>query len=414
MVKRICWKKGMRLTDSILRASDDCTKEQISNALLMTSARRFGLLPSALPFDVSVNITKDAVDIVALNCFAITKSGTLIDVHYDTEYTNAFDTRVRIPENSSEKEYLLTIDAHDNQWKDTNDGYEEPVYSFSLIAVNSPLPDNAVPIAHIVDDYGWRVDEIDFVPPCLFVKSHRNYEELFERFTSVLEEIDKKSRAALHGRSRDLIKTFWPMIQQLSIAADKEREVLTPMMLLGYVQRCVSAFTCACDIDDRIELSDAESYREFVAVSCSYKDVFQQIRLGLELCFAISEKIDKLQEGGSVEPSHKAPLALLEAPTIDSSQLVKRCTSSKAKITIVNNEPRATVFYTTNGQEPNESSKSGVTVTIETGFSNSRRREPDKMVVLKAKAFLFGAWSDTSMYEITLQKDIERWSGIEI
>ena len=44
MPKRICWKKGMRLTDEVLRASDNCTAEFISQTLSLAACGRFGLI----------------------------------------------------------------------------------------------------------------------------------------------------------------------------------------------------------------------------------------------------------------------------------------------------------------------------------------------------------------------------------
>ncbi len=43
----------MRLTDDVLRASDNSTAEFISNALALAAAGRFGLFPSASPFELS-------------------------------------------------------------------------------------------------------------------------------------------------------------------------------------------------------------------------------------------------------------------------------------------------------------------------------------------------------------------------
>ena len=50
MTKRICWKKGMRLTDEILRASDNSTMELVRNGVALAAAGRFGLCPSVTPY----------------------------------------------------------------------------------------------------------------------------------------------------------------------------------------------------------------------------------------------------------------------------------------------------------------------------------------------------------------------------
>lgn len=404
MIKRICWKKGMRLTDEVLRASDDSTIELVGNSLALAAAGRFGLLPST-HFDLSVNISKGLVDVESLNCTAVTKSGNVIDAHYDTKFTNSFDTRIQIPEGNGEKEYVLTIN-YTGQWKDSNDGYEEPIYTFSLMASNSSIPSNSLPIARIVDEYGWRMDEIDFVPPCLFVSSHQKYNELLKQFSDVLTEIDNKAKNLLHSNGKDIIRVFWPIVQQLMITVNKEQDLMTPMGLLANVQKCVSAFTCACELDDYIDLADADRFRNYIYAPYNYKDSYQRIKEGLDLCFSINEKVSKLNEGPQVPST-------IEAPTIANSQLIKRCTNSKARIQVTNNVSGATVYYSIDGNEPSHSLK-GQDIQLESGFNNLRKREPDKIVMVKLKAVLNGIESNTNTYEITLQKDIERWTGIEI
>lgn len=404
MAKRICWKKGMRLTDEILRASDDSTIALVGKSLALAAAGRFGLLPS-MPFDLSVNISKGLVDVVSLDCTAVTKDGNLIDAHYDTEFTNSFDTRIQIPEGNGEKEFILTIN-YTGQWKESNDGFEEPVYTFSLMPTNSSIPPNSLPIARIVDEYGWRLDDIDFVPPCLFVSSHQKYKELMKRFFEVLSEIDNKARNLLHSNGKDILRAFWPIVQQLMITINKEQDLMTPMGLLANVQKCVSAFVCACELDDYVVLADAKTFKNYVYEPYNYKDSYQRIREGLELCLSINEKFSKLNE------SPKSPTAI-EAPTIANSQLVKRCTNSKAKVEVTNNVSGAKTYYSIDGSEPSLS-LSGQTIQFETGFNNSRKKEPDKIVQVKLKAVLNGIESNTNTYEITLQKDIERWTGIRI
>ena len=394
----------MRLTDEVLRASDDSIIELVGNSLALAAAGRFGLLPST-HFDLSVNISKGLVDVESLNCTAVTKSGNVIDAHYDTKFTNSFDTRIQIPEGSDEKEYVLTIN-YTGQWKDSNDGYEEPIYTFSLMASNSSIPSNSLPIARIVDEYGWRVDEIDFVPPCLFISSHQKYNELLKQFSDVLTEIDNKAKNLLHSNGKDIIRVFWPIVQQLMITVNKEQDLMTPMGLLANVQKCVSAFTCACELDDYIDLADADRFRDYIYAPYNYKDSYHRIKEGLNLCFSINEKVSKLNEGP------QAP-STIEAPTIANSQLIKRCTNSKARIQVTNNVSGATVYYSIDGSEPYHSLK-GQDIQLESGFNNLRKREPDKIVMVKLKAVLNGIESNTNTYEITLQKDIERWTGIEI
>ena len=397
----------MRLTDEILRASDNCTIEMIGNALLLAASGRFGLLPSLTPFELSLNINNGIIDVEQLNCLALTKGGVIIDANYDTRYTNTFDTRVQLPEDHGENEYILTINSNENQWQDTNDGYEEPVYSFSVFSSNSPLPYNSIPIARIVNEYGWRVDEIDFVPPCVFLSSHQKYMDLLRQFVGLLSEIDRKAWSLLQSNGKNAMRIFLPVIQQLMITMDKEYESMSPMCLLANVQKCVSSFTCACELDDYLNLVDAERFKNYIYAPYNYKDAYQRIKEGLELCFSINEKV------GKFDSAPQSPTTI-DAPIIDNSQLIKRCTNSKARVQVINNVSGATVYYTVDGGEPTEHSKSGQVIQIDSGFNNTRKREPDKIVTVKVKAVLNGVSSNTNTYEITLQKDIERWTGIEI
>ena len=134
MTKRICWKKGMRLSDEIMKASDNSHAEVVSKAFLLATAGRFGLFPSSRPFVLSLNINGDGLNVESLNCLAITKGGQLIDIDFDTRYTCPYDSHVAIPSIVGEKEYYLIVSVLEKKWKETPDGYEEQEYAFSLAA----------------------------------------------------------------------------------------------------------------------------------------------------------------------------------------------------------------------------------------------------------------------------------------
>lgn len=408
MPKRVCWKKGMRLTDEILRTSDECSSLLVDKAFAVASAGRFGLCPSPRPFELSINISKGVVDVESLNCLAITRDGELIEAHYDTRYTNAFDTRVQIPDDPDAKEYILLIVVNREQWRETNDGLEEPDYSFAFIAPNSPVPDNAVPICRIVNDYDWRMDDQNFVPPCLFVSAHRKYAELMEQFLDILTSIDNKSRGLLHSNGKNAVRIFWPIIQNIRITVDKERDTLTPMELLGNVQKFVSAFTCACELDEYLDLADAETFMNYVHLAYDYKDVYQTIKSGLEICFSIKEKVDKLQSGEPVRQNN------IQSPIISDDQLFQNCHSKNISIRVSGYSPETTVLYSVDGGDPvRKLSRTGM-LSIENGFNKMKAPEPDKDVVIKLMAVENGRQSKVSAFNITLHKDYKSWEGYEI
>lgn len=413
MPKRICWKKGMRLSDRLLRDSDQSSMDCINNAFALAAAGRFGLFPSASGFDLSVDVSNGLVDVLSLRCKAITRDGQFIEIGYDTRYTNSLDTRIQIPTDVFSSELILTINISPGQWAETSDGFEEPVYSFDLVSADSSIAGNALPIARIIDsDFGgWSLDEMNFVPPCLFISAHPKYMELWSNFKSKLTEIDMKIQGLLHSDAQKAIQILWPIVQQLLITVDKEVDLMTPMMLLSNVQKFVSAFVCACALDDYLELEDADMFRSYARKPYNYKDAFMVINEGLGLCYEICEKIDKI----NVAPVQQPPLpGIPSAPTIDDTQLVKKCSTTTVRVPITNNAPGSTVYYTIDGSEPNEHSKKGGSIQLENGFSSARTKEPDKVFTIKLKSVINGVSSKTNTYQITLQKDIARWTGIEI
>ena len=413
MPKRIHWTKGMRLTDDVMRASDQCLIDFAKNAFIMASSGRFGLLPTSKPFELSLDISNGMVDVVSLNCTAITSGGDLIEAHYDTKYNNSFDTRIQIPAENDVKEYMLTINVDCDKWSDTNNGYEEQAYSFKLIPVNSPIGNNAMPIAHIVDsEYGgWRIDDVEFVPPCLSVTAHPRFNELLDEFHSTLMAIDQKVASLLKTGNRRVFMVLWPIIQQLLIEVDKERDSMSPITLMAKVQKCVSAFLCGCDLDENLNIENAEALRGYIVRPFNYRVAYTTIKEGLGICFRISENIENLQTTPTPQPVEPG---LPEAPTIDPAQKTIRCSNRTAKVQLTNNAPGATVYYTIDGSEPNETSKKGLSVVLQNGFKKERINEPDMSATIKAKAVLNGISSRTSTFQITLVKDITIWNGYEI
>ncbi len=176
MTKRISWKKGMRLTDEILRASDKCVIESLNHAYRLGISGRFGLIPSINGFHISININKDFLDVEELECLAITQNGNLIDIKFDTGYTKTNYTSVIIP-STEENAMLLIVKVKNNEWTDIDETYCEPTYTFSLISENTKLDPNSFPIARIVNEYGWRIDDINFIPPCVNISSHWIFEK---------------------------------------------------------------------------------------------------------------------------------------------------------------------------------------------------------------------------------------------
>ena len=404
----------MRLTDDIMRAAENATAARIGNALLLSSAGRFGLFPCSRPFQLSLNINPEYVEVQALDCLAITKGGYLIDVQYDTHYSNHLENRVQMPVIQSSKELYLTINVHPEQWEETIDGYEEPVYTFSLLGTNSPIADNALPIAHLVDtDYGgWHLDEIDFVPPCLFVSSHHKYEESLNRFLQNLTEVESKLYRLLQTETDEAFRIFWPFMQQILIDTDKNRDSMTPMMLLANIQKFVGAFTTACQLDRNLILTNANSFRNYALKPYNYQNVYPMIKEGLEFSLSINEKLDNAETKEPEMPQSATPIA---TPSIANEQLYQNCRSSNVFIPIINSVPEATVVYSTDGGASFEEAKlkgSQIGIRLRNNFNSLKEPEPDQTVNVKLKAILNGVVSDVNTFTLTFHKDYKVWIKI--
>lgn len=402
MSKRISWKRGMRLTDEILSMSDNCTSELIGKALVLSAGGNFGLFPNSHPFSLSLDINKNVIDVVSMNCLGITRDGTLIDVNFDTNYTNSFDTRTVISGSNEDAVFILCVSST-GEWRDTNDGLCEPAYSFNIIDENTSVPANSLPIARIVyDEYCWRMDEIDFVPPCLFVSSHDKYEELYSRFKQLLGKLDTILPHKFITEQKEALKTYWPIVQQLAITIDKEKDFMSPMMLLGNIQKCISGFVLACSLDDYITLGDPEIFQNYVRTPYSYKNVYKKIQEGLELCTSISVKIGAFE---AEEPAPK-PKSNLPTPIIDSKQLHQETNNNKVKIHVQNVPDGALLLYAI-GNSDNFTPADGSYFTIPTHFNRRHEAEPDQIVKVKIKTEQDGTQSVVSSYSITATKDWE-------
>ena len=296
MPKRISWKKGMRLTDEVLIQADRCTSESFAQAYTLAAEGRFGLFPSVRPFQLALNVEQNSVNVESLDCLGITRAGDIIDVRFDTKFTNTFNTRVSIPQQEGTKEFILVINTDPDTWKDTSEGLLVPDYSFSFVGAKQAVPDHALPIARIVDNDGWTEDNVYFVPPCLTISSHAKYLELCQQFIGVLQSIDEKSRQQADTLAKTAISVYWPVVIQTLIEVNNERETLTPMRLMSCVQRIIGTFTCACDVDEVLTLEEAEPFRNFARVPYNYRMAFLRIKQGIGMCSAISDKIDKFSQ----------------------------------------------------------------------------------------------------------------------
>ena len=414
----------MRLTDTLLRTSDECTAEQIRNALLVAAAGRFGLLPAKTPFEVSVSVDRDRVNVESISCLALTRNASLIDCHFDSRFSGNLISEVKLPQNTETGDFLLLVSMpEDNEWKECGNDLEQPSYRFSLINCNSSLPDDAFPVARIVNnDYSGMCLDNDFVPPCLFVSSHDKFIRQKNEFIGKLKELEEKSMALLSSQFRVPMSVLLLTSRQLRIRMDKDIDTLSPVSLFASVQECASGFLCACGIDTILNLNDAdkETFNLYVNLPYTYKDVAKRIDEGLKLCYTISTKLEAIK-GAGYEPVRKdSTHVAIEAPVIRNSDLVKDCKNRKVTIPVYHSDPNAEVLFTIDGTESSMASnkakrtRDGWAISFNNGFKPSAEKEPDKSFTIKLKAVCDGQESETAQFVVTTKKNTREWNGINI
>jgi hypothetical protein len=408
MAKRVFWKKGMRLTDEVLRLSDRFHADLVGQSLLLSAAGRFGLLPSARPFRIALNFNKNFLEVVALDCLGLTRNGQLVDVSFDSRYTQYGDTRIAIPQ-SELQSYLLLVSPTDG-WRDTGDGACEPVYQFVLSGDKTPVPDDALPVARIVNETGWKMDDAYFVPPCLYLASHDRYLRQCGEFKELLARLDALVPEKLYTDTGVAMRLFWPEVKRLRIVTDKEADIMTPMSLLARIQECVSAFFCACSLDEYLSLTEADRYQDYILTPYDFKDCALRIQEGLALTADICQKLENFVEA----PPVVEEAVEVSVPFIQEGDQHIFATNNDVRLSVFGMDPGAECYYSLDGSEPSQPLVDGRLVPINPGFNKTRSKEEDRTYLLSLKAYLGGTPSKLATYEVVVTKDVNVWKGFQI
>lgn len=311
MPLKVTWKKGMRLSTEVFDALDLYNDENIRLSNLIATGGRFGLISSHKPFELSVNVSNNILEVVSLSCHGMTKSGQIVDIDFDSNYTNTFDTRVTIPAANDDDAFLLVVKFFSKQWREVNEMYSEPIYVFELLAENSPIDDNTLPIGLLINQYGWRLDETDFVPPCLYTNAHIKYTEQVNRAKLILKSISEKCLSADNCVARHLLASLGMSVTSNYVDIDKNQEGLSPSELFASLQKVIASFALGCTIDEYVSLENPQPFLEYQQRPYDCKKLYRDVQNGLDLCSEISIKMDAVCTMTEV---HETPAPPVEKP----------------------------------------------------------------------------------------------------
>jgi len=307
MHNKVTWKKGMRLGTEVFNAMDNANEESFRMLALLGSANRYGLFPSAKPFELSVNINGNALEVTSLNCHGITKTGCFIDIDYDSNFVNTFDTRIAIPNAAEGEAFFLVVKVHEDKQREINETLSELCYSFELVGENSPVADNSLPVGLLVNQYGWRMDETDFVPPCLYLTAHPKYMELLEKTRTYAKDFFLKCLLAQNCVAKSLLSQIWTSSSAVYSRLDKEQETLTPGQLLSSLQQLTNSFLIGCFADEYISLENQDPFVSYAQKPYDAKHIYRDIQTGLMLCAEISTKMDAVCSMTEIRQQAEAP-----------------------------------------------------------------------------------------------------------
>lgn len=282
----------MRLSAELFDAADAANGDALRKAVLSASSGRMGLFASDKPFGLSVNINNNMLEVVSLSCTGVTRSGNVVDIDFDSDYTGTLDTRVAIPQGDDDEAYMLMVRLHPQEWRERDDVYSELKYTFGLVGIDSPVDDRSLPVGLVVNQYGWRLDEMEFVPPCLTVRAHPRYAELAGRAREVFREIADRCLGGEECVARHLLAFVWNAALSACIRIDTEGDTLTPGQLFGEVQRVVGSFVVGCRADDAVSLEDPAPFMAYMHRRLDARHLYRDIAAGLSLSAQIAEKVE--------------------------------------------------------------------------------------------------------------------------
>lgn len=308
MHNRVTWKKGMRLSPEIFNAMDSANEEALRMVALLGSADRFGLFPAKKPFELSVNINSNVLEVTSLCCYGVTKGGCLVDIDYDSNFNNTFDSRIAIPNATEGEAFYLVVKVEENCWREINEVYSEMVYSFALLGENSIIPPNCLPIGQLINQYGWRLNEVDFVPPCLYIGAHPKFTEQLQRAKSLARDLASKCLASPNCIAKPLLTSVWTAAATAFSRLDKEQDTLTPGALFSVVQQLVTSFIIGCFADDFVSLENPDPFALYSLKPLDMKTIYNDVESGLSLMSEITTKIT------AVCTMTETPKAVVERP----------------------------------------------------------------------------------------------------
>lgn len=302
MSRKVTWKKGMRLSAELFDAAENERFITVKNAVLAATGGRCGLYPSDKKFSLSINANGNDIEVNQLCCHGVTRNGLIADIDMDSAFSRTFDTRLQVPQGSGSEAYLLVLKLHPGHWREINETYSELEYHFELVGENSTIDENSLPIGRIVNQYGWRLDEAMFVPPCLFVNAHPMYQQQAARARRLMSAVEQKCAISENCPAAVTRQTVWMASANALVRLTQEADTLTPEQLYGILQSYVYSFVIGCAMFPMITFENKAEFETYARNGYNPSHLYADIEGGLNLCEQIKLKMDVICDATLPEP----------------------------------------------------------------------------------------------------------------
>ena len=168
------------------------------------------------------------------------------------------------------------------------------MYTFELVGENTRLDEHSLPIGCVIKQYGWRLNETDFVPPCLYITAHPRYMEQWEKCLRLSKSIFDKCISAQNCVAKYILSCIGTAAAGIFQRIDKERDTLTPAQLYASLQQLISSFLLGCTLDDYISLENPDPYILYAQKPLDLRNIYKDIESGISLCSEIDTKMNAI------------------------------------------------------------------------------------------------------------------------
>lgn len=258
---RIDWKAGMRLSDAIFSASDEFHIAQLIPLYTLMLRDGYGhLVEPKFRYEVD----NDTLSVVEMFCCALSSSGRFINIRFDHNERNLFQT---LPVPSTYDPFIIYIDASSSEhlsFVDKDIPYRDVDYHlvFKPQSAYYNNPD-AVPVARFVYNQSWTMDA-SFIPPCTSLKVHADLWNLAFAYARSLDNLIAALKDKVESQMEIAVKSLVPTLGMAKMEVEKGIDSITPKRLITIMQQVVYGIVELCELEASCSVPEPEACKAYI------------------------------------------------------------------------------------------------------------------------------------------------------